>query len=207
MQVTRNAKIKSLQTMRNTSKEKSSPTTATSSGQDIQAHVAQSDGDITAPIRPRCEANVGPTKAVQPSSRPIRRPRTPPPRPVRHRRVPTATQRSDCGTRTRVRLSTPGSNLRGGPWSKSAKKTSAKLPLADWKATGVGWSRGFRDVGCRPRALLCSHPYGTGGADCGTLHEPRGFQPLVFGNRGGAPWAVPLTCTARCSSGDVLRPG
>jgi len=91
MQVTRNAKIKSLQTMRNTSKEKSSPTSATSSGQDIQAHVAQSDGDITAPIRPRGEANVGPTKAVQPPSEPIRQPRTPPPRPVRLPRVPTAT--------------------------------------------------------------------------------------------------------------------
>ena len=72
MQVTRNAKIKSLQRMRNTIKEKSSPTTATSSGQDVQAHVAQSDGDITAPIRPRGEANVGPTKAVQPPSQPIR---------------------------------------------------------------------------------------------------------------------------------------
>jgi len=91
MQVTRNAKIKSLQTMRNTIKETSSPTTATSSGQDIQAHVAQSDGDITAPIRPRGEANVGPTKAVQPPSQPIRQPRTPPPRPVRLPRVPTAT--------------------------------------------------------------------------------------------------------------------
>jgi len=91
MQVTRNAKIKSLQTMRNTIKEKSSPTTATSSGQDIQAHVAQSDGDITAPIRPRGKANVGPTKAVQPPSQPIRQPRTPPPRPVRLPRVPTAT--------------------------------------------------------------------------------------------------------------------
>ena len=91
MQVTRNAKIKSLQTMRNTIKEKSSPTTATSSGQDIQAHVAQSDGDITAPIRPRGEANIGPTKAVQPPSQPIRQPRTPPPRTVRHPRVPTAT--------------------------------------------------------------------------------------------------------------------
>jgi len=64
MQVTRNAKIKSLQTMQNTIKEKSSPTTATNSGHDIQAHVAQSDGDITAPIRPRGEANVGHTKAV-----------------------------------------------------------------------------------------------------------------------------------------------
>ena len=91
MQVTRNAKIKSLQTMRNTSKEKSSPTSATSSGQDIQAHVAQSDGDITAPIRPRGAANVGPTKAVQPPSQPIRQPRTPSPRPVRLPRVPTAT--------------------------------------------------------------------------------------------------------------------
>jgi len=76
--------------MRNTIKEKSSPTTATSSGQDIQAHAAQSDGDITAPIRPRGEANVGPTKAVQPPSQLIRRPRTPPPRPARHPRVPTA---------------------------------------------------------------------------------------------------------------------
>jgi len=92
MQVTRNAKIKSLQTMRNIIKEKSSPTTATSSGQDIQAHVAQSDGDITAPIRPRGEANVGPTKAVQPSSPPIRRPRTPQPGPARHQRDPTATR-------------------------------------------------------------------------------------------------------------------
>jgi len=91
MQGTRNEKIKSLQTMRKTIKEKSSPTTATSSGQDIQAHVAQSDGDITAPIRPWGKANVGPTGAVQPSSRPIRRPRTPPPRPARHQRDPTAT--------------------------------------------------------------------------------------------------------------------
>jgi len=40
MQVTRNAKIKSLQTMRNRIKKESSPTTATSSGQAIQAHVA-----------------------------------------------------------------------------------------------------------------------------------------------------------------------
>jgi len=90
MQATSDAKLKSLQTMRNTIKEKSSPTTATSSGQDIQAHVAQSDGDITAPIWPRGEANVRPTTAVQPSSRPIRRPRTPPPRPARHQRDPTA---------------------------------------------------------------------------------------------------------------------
>jgi len=93
MQVTLSAKTKSLQTMRNTSKKTSRPTTATSSGQDIQAHVAQSDGDITAPIRPRGEANVGPTKAVQPSSRPIRQPRTPPPRPARHQRDPSATHR------------------------------------------------------------------------------------------------------------------
>jgi len=92
MQGTRNAKIKSLQTMRNTIKEKPSPTTATSSGQDIQAHVAQSDGDITLPIRPRGKANVGPTNAVHPSSRPIRRPRTPRPRPARNQRDPTATQ-------------------------------------------------------------------------------------------------------------------
>ena len=91
MQGTRNEKIKSLQTMRNTIKEESSPTTATSSGQDIQAHVTQSDGDITLPIRPRGKANVGPTNAVHPSSRPIRRPRTPPPRPARHQRDPTAT--------------------------------------------------------------------------------------------------------------------
>jgi len=90
MQGTCEAKIKSLQTMRNTIKEISSPTTASSSGQDIQAHVAQSDGDITAPIRPRGEANGGPTKAVPPPSRPIRQPRTPPPRPVRHPRVPAA---------------------------------------------------------------------------------------------------------------------
>jgi len=91
MQVTRKAKIKSLQTMRNTIEEKSSPTTATSSGQDVQAHVAQSEGDITPPIRPRGEANVGPAKAVQPSSRPIRLPRTPQPRSARHQRDPTAT--------------------------------------------------------------------------------------------------------------------
>ena len=77
--------------MRDTIEEKSSPTTAISSGQDIQAHVAQSDGDITVPIRPRGEANVGPTKAVQPSSRPICRPRTQQPRPARHRRGSTAT--------------------------------------------------------------------------------------------------------------------
>jgi len=92
MQATRNAKIKSLQTMRNTIKEKSSPTTATSSGQDIQAHVGQSDGDITATIRRRGEANEGPTKAVQPPPRPIRRSRTRPPGPARHARVPTATR-------------------------------------------------------------------------------------------------------------------
>jgi len=84
MQLTRNAKIRSLQTMRNTIEEKSSPTTATSSGQDVQAHVAQSEGDITPPIRPRGEANVGPTKAVQPSLRPIRLPRTPPHRLARY---------------------------------------------------------------------------------------------------------------------------
>jgi len=91
MQDTCSAKINLLQTMRNTINENSSQTTATSSGQDTQAHVAQSDGDITAPIRPRGETNVGPTKAVQPPSRPIRRPRTPPPRPARYRRYPTAT--------------------------------------------------------------------------------------------------------------------
>jgi len=92
MQAIRTAKSKSLQTMRNKNTETSSPTTAASSGQDIQAHVAQSVGDITAPIRPRGEANVGPTKAVQPPSRPLRRPRTLPLRPARHRRVPTATR-------------------------------------------------------------------------------------------------------------------
>ena len=91
MQATRNSKITSLQTMQNTIKKKSSPTTATSSGQDIQADRAQSDGDITAPILPRGEANLGPTKAVQPPSQSIRRPRTPPSRPARHRRGPTAT--------------------------------------------------------------------------------------------------------------------
>ena len=90
-QATRYAKIKSLHTMRNTIKEKSSPTTATSSGQDISAHVGQSNGDSTATIRPRREANVGPTKAVQALARPIRRPCAPPPGPARHRRVPTAT--------------------------------------------------------------------------------------------------------------------
>jgi len=67
MQGTGNAKMKSLQTMRNTIEEKSSPTTATSSGQDIQVLVAQSDGDTTAPVRPWGEANAGPTKPVQPS--------------------------------------------------------------------------------------------------------------------------------------------
>jgi len=92
MQATRNARIKSLQTMRNVITEKSSPTTATSSGQDIQAHVCQSDGHITATIRPEYEANVGPTKAVQPPPRPIRRPCTPPPRPARHLMIPTATR-------------------------------------------------------------------------------------------------------------------
>jgi len=97
MQGTRNATIKSLQTMQNTIKEKSSPTTATRSGQDIQAHVAQSDGDITAPIRPRGEANLGPTKAVQPPSQSIRRPRTPPPGPARHRMVPAAARSSNHG--------------------------------------------------------------------------------------------------------------
>jgi len=91
MQATRNAKIKSLQTMRNTIKEFSSPTTPTSSGQDIQAHLAHSDGDITATIRSPGEANLGPTKTVQPPPRPIRRPHTPPPGPACHPRVPTAT--------------------------------------------------------------------------------------------------------------------
>jgi len=95
MQATRNARIKSLQTMRNVITEKSSPTTATSSGQDIQAHVCQSDGHITATIRPEYEANVGPTKAVQPPPRPIRRPCTPPPRPARHLMIPTATEGFD----------------------------------------------------------------------------------------------------------------
>jgi len=56
------------------------PTNTTTSCQDIQAHVGQSHGDITSTIRPRGEANEGPTKAVQPLARPIRRPRTPPPR-------------------------------------------------------------------------------------------------------------------------------
>jgi len=92
MQVTRNTEIKSLQTMRMTIKENSSPTTATSSGRDIQAQVCQLEGDITATIRPRGEANVGPTKAVQPPAQPIRRPRTPAPGLARHPRVPTATQ-------------------------------------------------------------------------------------------------------------------
>jgi len=93
MQATRNAKNQVPPNNAKYSQRKLSPTTATSSGQDIQAHVGQSDGDITATIRPRGEANVGPTKAVQPPSRPIRRPRTPPPGPARHRRVPTATER------------------------------------------------------------------------------------------------------------------
>jgi len=44
--------------------------------------------------RPRGEANVGPTKAVQPPAQPIRQPRTPPPRPVRLPRVPAATEGS-----------------------------------------------------------------------------------------------------------------
>ena len=69
----------------------SSPTTATSSRQDIQAHGGQSDGDITATIRPLGTANVGPTNAVEPRSRPICRPHIPPPGPARHRRVPIAT--------------------------------------------------------------------------------------------------------------------
>jgi len=92
MQAICNAKIKSLQTMRHTINEISSPTTATSSGQDIQAHVGQSDGDITATIRPPGEPNVAPTKAVHLPARPIRRPCTPPPGPARHRRAPTPTR-------------------------------------------------------------------------------------------------------------------
>jgi len=91
MQAILNAKSKSFGTMRNTITETSSPTTGTSSGQDIHAHVGQSHGDITATIRPRGKAIVGPSKAVQPLARPIRRSRTPPSGPSRHRRVPTAT--------------------------------------------------------------------------------------------------------------------
>jgi len=104
MQATRNAKIKTLQTIRNTIKEKSSPTTATSSAQDIRAHVGQSHGDITSTILPRDEANVGPTKAVGPQARPIRRPRTPPPGPARHRMVPTTTQATVLSENHKVRL-------------------------------------------------------------------------------------------------------
>jgi len=113
MQVTRNAKIESLQTMRKTIRETSSPTTATSSGQDIQAHVVQSDGDITAPIRPLSEANVGPTKAVQPSSRPICRPRTPPPRPAGHQRDPTATSSLGQTRAEKLKSSTSAGNSNG----------------------------------------------------------------------------------------------
>jgi len=88
MQATRNTKIKSLQKMRNTIREQSSLTTATSGGQENQAHVGHSDGDITAIVRPRGEASIGPTKAVLPPTRPIRRPRTPPPGPALHLGVP-----------------------------------------------------------------------------------------------------------------------
>jgi len=84
-------KAKSLQTMRNTIKEKSSLTIASSSGQNIQTHLGQSHGDITSTIRPRDEANVGPTKAVQPPARSIHQPRAPQPGASRHWRVPTAT--------------------------------------------------------------------------------------------------------------------
>jgi len=122
MQGTGNAKIKSLQTMRNTIEEKSSPTTATSSGQDIQVLVAQSDGDITAPIRPRGEANAGPTKAVQPSLWPIRRPRTPPFRPARHQSNPTAT----------------------GPPPGESRLTPTVLSLRDWQDSN-GTARGLSE--------------------------------------------------------------
>jgi len=73
MQATQNTTSKSLETMRNTSKEKSNPTTATISSQDIQAHAGQSQCAIRDTIRPRRGANVGPTTAVQPPSSPIHR--------------------------------------------------------------------------------------------------------------------------------------
>jgi len=72
MHATQKTTSKSLQTMPNTSKEKSNPTTANISGQDIQAHAGQSQGTIRDTIRPRRVANVGPTTAVQLPSSPIR---------------------------------------------------------------------------------------------------------------------------------------
>jgi len=92
MQATRNAKSKSLHTFRITIKNRSSPTTATGSSQDIQADVGQSHGNILSTIRARSEATVGPLKAVQPQARHVRWRRTPPPGPARHRMVPNATQ-------------------------------------------------------------------------------------------------------------------
>jgi len=73
MQATQNTTSKSLKTMRNTSKEKSNPTTATIRGEDIQAHAGQSQGAIRDTIRPRRGANVGLTTAVQPPASLIRR--------------------------------------------------------------------------------------------------------------------------------------
>jgi len=111
-------------------KEISSPTTATSSGQDIQAHVAQSDSDITAPIRPRGEANVGPTKTVQTLSQPIRRPHTLPPRPARHRRDPTATGTAP-GRGTGPRHARTSTQRARGGCVAHARRGGRRLSLGD----------------------------------------------------------------------------
>jgi len=104
MQATSHAKTKYLQTMRITIKNRSSPTTATSSGQDIQAHVGQSHDNITSTIRPRGEATVGPPNAVQPQARHIQRPRTPPPGTARHQMVQTTTQAPLLPDNHKIRL-------------------------------------------------------------------------------------------------------
>jgi len=62
------------------SKNNLSPRTATTSGQDVQAHADYSKGNIniTSEIRPWGEANVGPAEGVHPPARPLQRPRPPP---------------------------------------------------------------------------------------------------------------------------------
>ena len=78
--------------MRNKINENSSPATATISGQDVRAHAGQALVKITSTIRLQHVASAGPEKAVQPPTRPIRRPRTPPPGPSPHCRAPNATE-------------------------------------------------------------------------------------------------------------------
>jgi len=208
MQVTRNAKIKSLQTMRNTIKEKSSPTTATSSGQDIQAHVAQSDGDITAPIQPRGEANVGPTKALQPPSQPIRQPRTPPPRTVRHTRVPTATRPPHQGRASPPAHAHSVSAVgRGGPQDRVGRRHMV-VRGAPGRSSVRGARAGRRVVGPPRGTSSLVHQRHPGGCcpsrgSSSAIHRP---PPPLVGPRRLPPPPPPGGCPAALAYGGLFRP-